>query len=142
MRTIVLSVLFLLSTSLQAKDCTPTPHRTTGTHYKPVTVNKINIGKGIVVKGMILSSTDCKPIANAKIAHWQAGENGQYRDQLYAFLYSNNNGSYQFDTEWPNMSVPHIHFIVTAKGYETIETQWRGNERQKVIRFNIVLKKK
>jgi len=46
---------------------------------------------------------------------------------------------YRFKTEWPNLNPAHIHFIVTAKGYNTIEPQWIGGKRQKLIRFDIVL---
>ena len=36
----------------------------------------------------------------------------------------------------------HIHFIVSAEGYETIETQWRGDEQVNVIEFDIILRNK
>ena len=120
-------------------ECIPTPHRTTGTHYAPVTEHKINISKGVVVQGRILSWPDCTPVANAKIAHWQAGENGRYVDRLRAYLFTDKDGRYHFETEWPDMRTPHIHFIVTNKGYRTLETQWVGFERTKRINFDMVL---
>ena len=125
-----------------AADCEPTPHRNTGTHYKPVTVEKVNIGKGVMVYGKILAAPNCTPIPNAKIAHWQGGEEGRYKDHLYAYMYADEQGKFAFETEWPNMPTPHIHFIITANGYETLETQWRGSERQSEINFDMVLKKK
>ena len=140
---------FLLATSLAgaastacATDCIPTPHRTTGTHYEPVTLEKINISKGVVVSGKILNAIDCKPIANAKVAHWQAGENGRYTDNLRAYLYTDKQGRYQFETEWPNLNPPHIHFIINADGYETLETQWRGRKRVTHINFDMVVEEK
>lgn len=120
--------------------CDVTPHRSTGTHYKPVTEHKIDISKGIIVQGSVLAWPDCKPVANAKIAHWQAGEDGQYADRLRAYLFTDENGHYQFETEWPDMPTPHIHFIVTIDGYETLETQWVGKERIQQIEFDMVLK--
>ena len=141
-RCILISFLACITPAGLTAECMPTPHRTTGTHYEPVTVEKTNIGKGLMVSGRILSSADCKPIANARVAHWQAGENGRYTDKLRAFLYSDTDGRYQFETEWPNLNPPHIHFIITAEGFETLETQWRGNERLTHIKFDMVLEAK
>lgn len=144
MRSVVYAVfviLFLTPLGLHAEKCEPTPHRSTGTHYKPVTEEKVNISKGVIVRGQILAAPDCTPVANAKIAHWQGGEEGRYRDYLYAYMFSDENGKYEFETEWPNMPTPHIHFIVTADGYNELETQWIGSERQKEINFDMVLSK-
>ena len=124
-----------------AENCIPTPHRTTGTHYAPVTEHKVNISQGVTVKGRILATPDCVPVANAKIAHWQADRNGFYVDRLRAYLFSDANGYFEFETEWPNLSPPHIHFIVTAEGYEVLETQWRGDEPTKLIEFDMILQK-
>ena len=134
-------ILFLTPLGLHAEKCEPTPHRSTGTHYKPVTEEKVNISKGVIVRGQILAAPYCTPVANAKIAHWQGGEEGRYRDYLYAYMFSDENGKYEFETEWPNMPTPHIHFIVTADGYNELETQWIGSERQKEINFDMVLSK-
>ena len=116
-----------------------TPHRTTGTHYEPVTIQKKNISRGLTVRGRILAAPECKPVSNAKVAHWQAGEDGRYSDRLRAYLYTDKQGRYQFETEWPNLDPPHIHFIVTASGYRKLETQWRGSQRQSDIGFTMVL---
>ncbi len=139
-RTISFSIsLLILSAPAVADDCQPTPHRTTGTHYEPVTVQKKNISQGLMVRGQVLAMPHCTPVANAKVAHWQAGEDGRYRDRLRAYLYTDKQGRYAFETEWPNLSTPHIHFIVTADGFKTLETQWRGSRRQKHIDFTMVL---
>ena len=135
-----LSLLFCLSAS--ADDCIPTAHRTTGTHYEPVTQQKGDISKGLMVTGQVLSMPDCKPVAHAKVAHWQAGENGRYTDRLRAYLFTDNNGRYQFETEWPVLNPPHIHFIVTTQTHEILETQWIGHDRKNEINFNMVLETK
>jgi protocatechuate 3,4-dioxygenase beta subunit len=88
-----------------------------------------------------LAAPDCVPVANARIAHWQADENGVYVDRLRAYLFSDANGYYEFETEWPNLSPPHIHFIVTAEGYQVLETQWRGGKPISQIEFDMVLQK-
>ena len=140
--TTILGASILLSSSFtQAQDCIPTPHRTTGTHYAPVTEQKINVSQGVTVRGRILNAV-CEPVANAKVAHWQAGMDGRYSDRLRAYLYTNEQGVYSFETEWPNLTPPHIHFIVTAKGYEMLETQWVGQAPSRKIEFDMVLDKK
>lgn len=132
-------LLVAVSTAAFAEDCIPTPHRTTGTHYEPVTSQRIDVGEGVMVSGRVLSAPDCKPIANARVAHWQAGEKGRYIDQLRAYLFTDSRGRYQFETEWPDLNPPHIHFIVTAEGYKKLETQWVGDDRQNKIVFTMVL---
>jgi len=137
------SIISILVTNLVlAESCKPTPHRTTGTHYKPVNQQKINISKGVTVSGRILSATNCKPVPGAKVSHWQADKNGVYIDSLRAYLIAGQHGNYKFDTEWPALSTPHIHFIVTAKGYRKVETQWIGSTPVKNIEFDIILEPK
>jgi len=121
--------LLVLAAPVLADNCVPTLHRTTGTHYEPVTVQKTDIGKGVIVRGQVLTAPECKPLAGAKVAHWQAGEDSGYSDRLRAYLFSDADGRFKFETEWPNLQPPHIHFIVTAEAYDTLETQWLGDER-------------
>ena len=139
----ILGVLLLIpfSGTGAAFDCIPTAHRTTGTHYEPVTEERTDIGKGVIFRGQVLATPDCTPVAGAKVAHWQAGEDGRYQDRLRAFLYTDGQGRFRFETEWPNLSPPHIHFIVTAAGHEVLETQWIGAARQPEIDFTMVLEK-
>jgi len=139
--TLAIIIAIFSSPTVHAKDCIPTPHRTTGTHYEPVTEHKTDVSTGLSISGVILNSA-CEPIANAKVAHWQAGEDGRYADRLRAYLFTDAQGQYQFKTEWPNLTPPHIHFIVKAKGFELLETQWIGNQRQKNIKFDMVLEEK
>jgi len=139
-RYLVISLLLcLLPIAVVADMCRPTPHRTTGTHYAPVTVHKVNIGRGVKVRGRILSAPNCDPVVNARIAHWQADKKGKYVDRLRAYLFSGSDGYFEFETEWPNISPPHIHFIVTAEGYEVLETQWQGDEPKSLIEFDMIL---
>ena len=60
---------------------------------------------------------DCKPVAYAKVSHWQGGKDGRYTDRLRAYLFTDDQGYYAFETEW------------------------RGNRRQQEIIFNMVLEK-
>ncbi len=133
-------VIFGFVASVAYADCKPTPHRTTGTHYKPVTEQRLNVSSGVTVHGRILAAPDCKPVANAKVAHWQAGEDGRYADRLRAYLFADADGCYTFETEWPALRPPHIHFIITAEGHEILETQWVGGSRIRDIEFDMVLR--
>ncbi len=117
----------------------PAP-RTTGTHYKPVTEQRVDVSSGVTVHGRILAAPDCKPVANAKVAHWQAGEDGRYSDRLRAYMFSDAEGRYRFETEWPALRTPHIHFIINAEGYQVLETQWVGDNRAQDIEFDMVLR--
>ena len=139
---VFIQIVLLFPLTVRADDCVPTPHRTTGTHYKPVTVQGTDVGKGVMFRSRVLAAPDCKPVAGARVAHWQAGEDGRYSDRLRAFLFTDAGGHFVFETEWPNLRPPHIHFIVTADGYEALETQWVGDVRQSEIDFTMVLKKK
>jgi protocatechuate 3,4-dioxygenase beta subunit len=138
----LLFILFLLPAAAYAVDCQPTQQQTTGTHYKPVINEKTDISSGLIVRGRILEAHTCRPISHARVAHWQADKTGEYVDHLRAYLLSNEKGEYQFETEWPALSVPHIHFIVSAEGYETIETQWTGDAQVNVVQFDIILRNK
>ncbi len=136
---IVVVSIMMAPLGVLAENCKPTPHRTTGTHYKPVTKEKVNVSKGVIVRGQIFAAPECTPVSGAKIAHWQGGENGRYVDSLRAYMFTDEQGRFEFETEWPNMPSPHIHFIVTKEGYEVLETQWIGSERQNEINFDMIL---
>jgi len=138
----VFSLFIIITSSGEAAECIPTPHRTTGNHYEPVTAQKVNISKGITVGGQVLAAPDCRPVANARVTHWQAGENGRYADKLRAYMVTDATGQYRFETEWPDLSPPHIHFIINAEGFDQLETQWIGGKRQSHIEFNMVLEPK
>lgn len=138
----LLGILLVIPAHTVAAECIPTPHRTTGTHYEPVTKQKGDISSGVMVRGRVLTAPHCKPVANAKVAHWQADKDGYYVDRLRAYLFTDNNGEYEFETEWPNLSPPHIHFIVTVDGYEILETQWIGDNPVDLVEFDMVLEKK
>jgi len=39
----------------------------------------------------------------------------------------------------PALSVPPIHFTVTAEGYRSVATQWVGDEPVEWVEFDIIL---
>ena len=137
----VFAIVLFLPYTVRAGQCDPTPMMSTGTHYEPVTTYRVDVSTGLLVEGKILSSSDCKPITNVRVEHWQTSREGRYEDRLRAYLFSDDNGYYRFNTEWPASRAPHIHFIVYADGYKTLETQWRGREVVEKIKFDMVLEK-
>ena len=66
----------LTAATVRAEECVPTPTMFKGTHFKAITQEQVNIGKGLVVQGRVLAAPDCRPVPGAMIAHWQAGEKG------------------------------------------------------------------
>lgn len=131
--------ILLLQSATASAQCVPTVSRTPGTHYEPVTQNKIHVGKGLTVSGFVRAAGDCKPIVGAKVAHWQANSKGKYTDEMRAYLLTGKKGRYSFKTEWPGAKIPHIHFMVIAEGYKTLITQWVGDRKRGRIEFNIIL---
>ena len=119
-----LCLSFTASVALAEYACEPTPQMSKGTHYKAVTAEKGDVGKGFFVRGTVFSATDCKAISNAKVTHWQAGKDGRYHDRFYSVIRVNAKGQFGFETEYPGIKPPHIHFIIEAPGYKTLSTQW------------------
>jgi protocatechuate 3,4-dioxygenase beta subunit len=91
------------------------------------------------MQGQVLSAADCTPLAGVKLFHWQAGEQGQYLDRLYAWRLTDQDGAFRFETEWPALRPPHIHFLVEAPGHSPLATQWIAGSRVEEARFDLVL---
>jgi len=122
-----------------AGDCAPTEAQFLGTHHKPIDRQAGDIGKGLVVSGRVLSASGCISIAGARIEHWQTDREGVYVNRMRAWLPSDEQGNYRFETEWPGAPVSHIHFIVTAPGHKRLVTQWFGDDPVEEIEFDLVL---
>ena len=141
MRISTLVSFLAISPVTLSADCPPTPGRTMGTHYD-ISMAKHrpgDLGKGLLMQGRVLSAADCRPLAGVKIIHWQAGEQGRYVDRLYAWRLTDDEGAYRFETEWPALRPPHVHFLVEVPGYRPLATQWVSRERVNEARFDLVL---
>ena len=115
--------------------------KVTFTHYdiSKATHQPGDLGRGLLMHGRVLSAKDCIPLAGVKIIHWQAGEQGQYVDRLYAWRLTDDQGGYRFETEWPALRPPHIHFLGEAPGQRPLATQWISRERVRDAQFDLVL---
>lgn len=144
------TVLLLISVFLsvgtivagQDKSCTPTEPDMLGPFYKPGAPVRSNVGKGYVLSGVVKSSVACTPIRGAKIEFWLAGPDGKYDDAHRATIFSDERGSYRFESNVPVPYFgrpPHIHVMISAKGFKTLITQHYPEKGKAGASFDMVL---
>ena len=122
--------------------CEPTPADYLGPFYTANAPVRSSVGKGYQLKGMVISSADCTPIAKAVIELWLTGPDGSYDDDHRATIFSNDSGQYWFESNFPpgySGRPPHIHIRVSAKGFNTLATQHYPAAGQKTGKFDLVL---
>lgn len=105
--------------------CVPTPPDMLGPFYKPQAPVRSQVGSGYVLSGKVLSAGSCTPLVDAVIELWLAGPNGKYGDSYRATMFSGEDGSYRFESNYPGNygRPPHIHLRVHYPGYEELITQ-------------------
>jgi hypothetical protein len=74
------------------RTCQPTFDDGVSPSYKPDTPERMVVGQGHVVTGVVLSSVDCKPIANAKLEFWPEEAGLGHPDSSRATFFSDENG--------------------------------------------------
>ncbi len=122
--------------------CDPTPADYLGPFYTANAPVRSSVGHGYLLKGMVKSSADCAPIANAAIELWLTGPDGSYDDHHRATIYSTDSGQYRFESNFPpgySGRPPHIHIRVSANGFKTLATQHYPTRGQTSGEFDIVL---
>ena len=144
--TVVLFISVFLSAGTivagQDKSCTPTEPDMLGPFYKPDAPVRSSVGKGYVLSGAVKSSAGCAPIKGARIEFWLAGPEGKYNDDHRATIFSNEAGSYRFESNIPGPYFgrpPHIHVKVSAKGFNTLITQHYPEKGKTSAAFDLVL---
>jgi protocatechuate 3,4-dioxygenase beta subunit len=100
----------------QLSSCTPTLDDGVSPSYKPETPERNVVGKGHVLTGVVRSSVDCQPIANAKLEFWTEEAGLGHPDSSRATFFTDQEGSYRFECNPPE----HIHMRISAPGYRTI----------------------
>jgi protocatechuate 3,4-dioxygenase beta subunit len=126
----------------QDKACTPTEPDMLGPFYKSDAPVRSSVGKGYLLSGVVKSSEGCVPIKGARIEFWLAGSNGKYDDEHRATIFSDEKGSYQFESNIPGPYFgrpPHIHVKVSAKGFTTLITQHYPEKGKAGASFDLVL---
>jgi protocatechuate 3,4-dioxygenase beta subunit len=102
------------------------------------------VGKDFKLQGVVRGE-DCLPIAGAQVIYWLANEDGDYDDAHRGMLYTNQDGSYAFESNYPGLykdrPIPHIHLFVYAKGFNSVETEFRTPKDAEMGTFNVVLSK-
>jgi len=129
-------------TSGEAAGCAPTTADGEGPFYKPDAPQRASIGEGHILKGVVKRSSDCQPLADAKIEFWQVGSNAEYDDDHRATLFSDSLGKYTFTSNFPPGYIgrpPHIHLKVSVEGYRTFTTQFYPKQGQTEAIFDLVL---
>ncbi|MBI5304836.1 MAG: dioxygenase [Chloroflexi bacterium] len=111
-----------------------TPAQTEGPYYKQNPPERATLtepgttGTKILVIGYVLS-TDCKPIARARVDFWQADDKGEYDNSGYkyrGYQLTDNAGQYRLETVLPGLypgRTRHIHVKVQAPNQPVITTQ-------------------
>jgi protocatechuate 3,4-dioxygenase beta subunit len=134
----------MLLSQIQAavKKCKPTPPDYLGPFYKAGAPVRASVGKGYELRGVVKSSADCAPIANAGIELWLTAPGGDYDDDHRATIYSDDTGAYSFESNFPpgySGRPPHIHIRISANGFKTLATQHYPEIGQKAGEFDLVL---
>jgi protocatechuate 3,4-dioxygenase beta subunit len=130
------------STQISVKKCEPTPADYLGPYYEADAPVRSSVGKGYNLKGVIISSTDCSRIANARIEFWLTNPAGSYDDDHRATIFSDGTGEYSFESNIPpgySGRPPHIHIRISAEGFKTLATQHYPARGQITGKFDIIL---
>jgi protocatechuate 3,4-dioxygenase beta subunit len=126
-----------------AKSCTPTESDGFGPFGQggaaPV---RTAFGTGFVLRGRILRSLDCKPLAGAVVEIWQATRGGVYDAKGRASTTTGRSGAFRFTGPAPvayEGIAPHIHVRVSHPGFDDVATTIRVNRGARSATLEVVL---
>ena len=83
-------------------------------------------GTQLVVSGVVRAADTCAVIPGARIVRWHSNRTGIYEDYYRTLLISDAQGQYELRTIVPGIYAGlrrHIHFHVSAEGYQDLITQ-------------------
>ena len=123
------------SITAESHSCKPTLDDGVSPSYKPDVPERTVVGQGHVVTGVVLSSADCNPIANAKLEFWPEEDGLGHPDSSRAVFFTDKDGRYRFECNLPE----HIHMQISAPGYRTIGVNSYHPEGKAEGTFDIVL---
>ena len=110
--------------STKSVGCTPTIDDGVSPSYKPDAPVRSSVGHGHVLTGVVRSSLDCAPIANARLELWPEYPGKDHPDEAWATVFTDSAGRYQFECDPPD----HIHMRISAQGYRTLGTEQLSSE--------------
>ena len=134
--------LSMTAAATGAKTCGPTPSDYLGPFYEPDAPLRSSVGKGYLLDGVVMSTSGCSPIAEARIELWLANPAGRYDDAHRATIFSDETGAYRFESNFPPGYYgrpPHIHMRISADGFKTLATQHYPIRDNAAGKFDIVL---
>jgi protocatechuate 3,4-dioxygenase beta subunit len=115
--------------------CLPTIDDGLSPSYMTDAPVRSSVGQGHVLTGVVRSSRDCTPIANAQVELWPEYDRLGHPDEARATIFTDNNGYYEFECNPPE----HIHMRISAEGYQTIAQNSYHPNGQAEGTFDIVL---
>ena len=139
----LLLALAVAAPGSHAGTCRPTAPDALGPFYVANAPRRSRIGTGHVLTGAVRSSRDCRTLARARLEFWQVGPNGRYDAAHRATLFSTRAGTYRFESNFPppySGRPSHIHIRVSARGHETLVTQYYPRRGQGRGTFDLVLR--
>ncbi len=133
----------------------PIPSQTEGPYFKANSPARVSLfepgvtGTKMVIEGSVLT-TDCKPIARARLDFWQADAEGRYDNagyRLRGHQFTDDAGRYRLETVVPGQypgRTRHIHVKVQAPGQPALTTQLYfpgepGNQRDAIFNPGLVM---
>ncbi len=123
------------TTRAAAVTCTPTIDDGLSPSYKPNAPIRSSVGHGHVLTGVVRSSRDCAPIANAQLELWPEYLDQGHPDEARATILADSAGRYRFECDLPE----HIHMRISAPGYRTLAQNSYHPNGQAEGTFDIVL---
>ena len=115
-----------IAAGIEMPQCQPTPPGEIGPFYLPDAPRRNVTGSGYVIEGVTRQYPSCRPLGGVKIEFWHAGPAGHYKARYRGIIYSDAEGRYRIETDPPGpygVRPPHVHFYVSAVGYELLITQ-------------------
>jgi len=118
-----------------AAACTATAPDGFGPFGRGMPPVRAKIGRGHVLTGVVLSTTNCAPLRRAQVQFWQSNRNGVYTRARSATVFTNRNGRFRFEGPFPASyegRPPHIHIRVIARDHIPLLARYepaRGERR-------------
>jgi len=118
-----------------AEGCTPTIDDGLSPSFNAGAPVRSSVGRGHVLAGLVVSTRDCSPIANAKLELWPEYAGKGHPDEARATLFTDESGRYRFECDPPE----HIHMRISAAGYVSISQNSYHPEGRTTGTFDIAL---
>jgi len=144
---LLLGAPLLSNTARAALRCVPVATNVLGPAYRPGAPMRTQLcaadaaGTHLLMRGVVADAASCRGIAHALLDIWQVDDAGNYDMRSPAFamrgrMQTREDGRYEFTTIIPGYyarRAKHIHYLITAPGYEPRITQcfFAGDSRLK-----------